>query len=346
VRAWRMFRGAGPEDGDSASLCRGLAAGPRHRRRDFSPAMGRVVLLVLVGGIGLLGLIACRPRPALGDTRGRPTDGMVMVFVPGGEFQMGSTDEAVDYALDLCNGYGGICDRRWLVNEQPAHTVVLDGFWLDSVEVSNAQFSAFLNEQGNQIEAAMTWLHVGDEDCLVEVRDGKFQPLHGYADHPAVEVSWYGAAAYCTWAGARLPTEAEWEYAARGPQSRIFPWGDTFDGARLNYCDASCDLDWADGALEDGHARTSPVGSFSSGQSWCGASDLAGNLWEWVADWYGPYSAERQVNPAGPDDGIFRVLRGGAWSNSADYARCAFRDGGTPFRTYYNVGFRCASRAD
>ena len=306
---------------------------------------------MLLGGTMLATLVACRSTPmpvatpagpVLGDTWVRPADGMVMVFVPGGEFQMGSTNEQVDYAVDLCGRYGGICGPAWLKKERPAHAVELDGFWLDRTEVTNAQFSAFLNDQGNQIEAATTWMHVGDEDCLVEVRDEQFRPQSGYADHPAVEVSWYGAVAYCEWVGARLLTEAEWEYAARGPESRIFPWGDLFDGTRLNYCDASCNLDWADASVEDGYARTSPVGSFASGESWCGARDLAGNLWEWVTDWYGPYPSERQVNPTGPETGYFRVLRGGAWSNDPDYARSAFRDGGTPFRTYYNVGFRCA----
>jgi formylglycine-generating enzyme required for sulfatase activity len=335
-----------------AKLTRSSPAAVR-RARDASPGRGAALkvpalLLILAVGITLGILIAChsQPTPVAGDTWARPTDDMVMVFVPGGESQMGSTEEGVDYAMDLCGRYAGICERGWLANEQPAHAVELDDFWLDRTEVTNAQFSAFLNDQGNQIEAATTWLHVGDEDCLVEVSNGQFQPMSGYADHPAVEVSWYGAKAYCEWAGARLPTEAEWEYAARGPERRIFPWGDEFDGTRLNYCDASCDLDWADGSVEEGYARTSPVGSFFPGESWCGAWDLAGNLWEWVVDWYEPYRAERQVNPIGPETGYFRVMRGGSWSNGADYARCAFRDGGTPFRTYYNVGFRCARSAE
>jgi formylglycine-generating enzyme required for sulfatase activity len=266
---------------------------------------------------------------------------MVMVRVPAGEYQIGSTDTQVDAALELCNWLGGNCDRGWLANEQPVHAVELGGFWFDRTEVTYAQFATFVNDWGNQVEQAVAWLDVDDEDCRMEVRNGQFQPEGGYADHPVLEVSWYGARAYCEWAGGRLPTETEWEVAARGPERPLFPWGDEYDATCLNQCDASCILEWGDASVDDGYARTSPVGSFAAGESWSGAWDLAGNVWEWCSDWYGPYTPERQVNPGGPETGIFRVLRGGAWSNDPNYARSAFRDGGVPWRTYHNVGFRC-----
>jgi formylglycine-generating enzyme required for sulfatase activity len=140
------------------------------------------------------------PTPVLGDTRTRPADGMVMVYDPAGEFQTGSTDEEVDHAMALCDEYQDDCEWRWFDHESPAHAVALDSFWIDRAEVTNAQFAAFLNEEGNQEEEGVTWLELS-EWSLIEYADGEFRPESGYADHPAVEVSWYGAAAYCQWAG-------------------------------------------------------------------------------------------------------------------------------------------------
>jgi formylglycine-generating enzyme required for sulfatase activity/tRNA A-37 threonylcarbamoyl transferase component Bud32 len=242
------------------------------------------------------------------DTWTRPTDGMVMVYAPAGEFEMGSTDGDSD--------------------EQPVHAVALDAFWIDRTEVTNAQFAAFLNERGNQSEGGATWLELKEESCLIEWVGGEFQPESGYADHPVVEVSWYGAAAYCKWAGARLPTEAEWEYAARGPDGHVYPWG---DGA------PTCEL----AQFRDCSGRMVAVGSLPEGASWCDALDMAGNVWEWVADWYGDYPSGRQVNPVGPSSGYYRVLRGGSWSNSRGSVRTASRFHYTPDNRSRFVGFRC-----
>jgi formylglycine-generating enzyme required for sulfatase activity len=267
---------------------------------------------------------------------------MVMVYVPAGEFQMGSSDEEVDAAVALCSKYGGDCKREWFDIEQPAHAVALDGFWIDRTEVTNGQFAAFLNEEGNEEEGGMTWLELEDEDCLIEWVGGEFRPKSGYGDHPVSEVSWYGAAAYCRWAEARLPTEAQWEYAARGPEGRMFPWGDEVDGTRLNYCDANCEVGFEDESFDDGYARTAPVGSYPEGASWCGALDMAGNVWEMAADWYGEYSSGQQENPAGPSGGEYRVLRGGSWFNNWNPARAAYRYYIPPFRPTGAAGFRCA----
>ncbi len=252
--------------------------------------------------------------PIQGDSQTRPADGMVMVYIPAGEFEMGSTDGGDD--------------------EQPVHEVVLDGFWIDRTEVTNARFAAFLNEQGNQTEGGATWLNIGDEDCRIERSEGAYRPVSGYANHPVIEVTWYGAAAYCEWVGGRLPTEAEWEVAARGPEGYAYPWGNSAPDCSLaNY--------WGkDGGCVGG---TTTVGSYPTGASWVGAQDLAGNVWEWVGDWYGPYAAGRQVNPTGPSSGELRVVRGGSWDGDQYYARCSARLRDRPDFSSDDLGFRCVS---
>jgi formylglycine-generating enzyme required for sulfatase activity len=204
------------------------------------------------------------------DTRVRVRDGMALVYVPAGHFEMGSSH-----------------DER----AQPVHVVAVDAFWIDQTEVTNAMFTEFLNERGNQVEEGVSWLepgagHRGIVYGHIKENDGLFLPQAGYEDYPVVEVSWYGAAAYCSWAGGRLPTEAEWEYAARGPESRDYPWGNTFDGRRANYCDVNCTYEWRDTSVDDGSAQWTAVGSYPDGASWCGALDMAGNVWEWVSDWW------------------------------------------------------------
>jgi serine/threonine-protein kinase len=261
------------------------------------------------------------PTASLGDTWTRPADEAVMVYVPAGEFEMGS------------NSYD---------DEQPVHTVALDGFWIDKHEVTNAQFAAFLNEKGNHREGGTTWLALGSDDCLIEESGGEFQPKSGYADHPVVEVSWYGARAYAEWVGGQLPSEAEWEYAARGSEGQIYPWGNEFDGTRLNFCDVNCTSSYRATGYDDGYEETAPVGSFPDGASWCGALDMAGNVWEWVADWYdGDYYARSpSENPGGPEYGSVRVVRGGAFVNSEYHVRCAYRYNGHPHDRYNHLGFR------
>jgi len=251
-----------------------------------------------------------------------------MVYVPVGEFLMGS--EGDPDADD---------------DEYPQHTVYLDAFWIDRTEVTNVQFAAFLNQQGNQPEGGVTWLDLEDEECLIErVGDG-FRPKSGYADHPVIEVSWYGASAYCQWAGKRLPTEAEWEKAARGTDGRIYPWGNEFDCHRANLDDETELDDYVVPGGEgcDGFPGTAPVGSFRDGASSYGALDMAGNVWEWVADWYDAdfYSRSPDRNPTGPSSGDHRVLRGGSWSNPRPRARCADRYGRNPGPRYGRNGFRC-----
>jgi formylglycine-generating enzyme required for sulfatase activity len=282
---------------------------------------------------------------SLGDTWTRPADEMVMVYVPAGAFEMGSTEAQFQETVEQCVDAGNERDdcEGWFGDEKPAHTVSLDGFWIDKHEVTNAQFAAFLNEEGNQEEGGVTWLELDSDHCLIEESGGEFQPKSGYADHPVVDVSWYGAKAYAEWVGGRLPTEAEWEYAARGPEGQIYPWGNEFDGTRLNFCDVNCAFDLRATGYDDGYEETAPVGSFPDGASWCGALDMAGNVWEWVADWYdGDYYARSpSENPGGPEEGDRRVVRGGAFLTIENGVRCAARlDGTHPRYRYGDFGFR------
>jgi serine/threonine-protein kinase len=231
---------------------------------------------------------------------------MLMLYVPEGEFEMGSDDGDYD--------------------EQPVHTVVLDGFWIDRTEVTNAQYT----------------LCVADKKC--DRSSYADDPDYNGDDHPVVGVLWSDAVAYCEWAGGRLPTEAEWEHAARGPEGRTYPWGDGFDCSCGNFDDETEIDDYVVPGGEgcDGYARTAPVGSFEEGSSWCGALDMAGNVWVWLADWYGDYDSGRQVNPTGPSSGQYPVLRGGSWINHEPRVRSTSRYRAQPNTRSNTIGFRCA----
>jgi formylglycine-generating enzyme required for sulfatase activity len=265
------------------------------------------------------------PAPSLGDVKTRSADEVEMVYVPAGEFQMGSSEEEVERAVELCNTYRGYCDPRNFEVELPAHGVRLDGYWIDRTEVTNDQFRRCV--EAGVCDKPSSWY--GDQ--------------FNKPDQPVVYIFWSQAQAYCEWAGARLPTEAEWEYAARGPEGRRFPWGDTFDATLLNYCDATCTGLYADTAADDGYSLPAPVGSYPKGASWCGALDMAGNVSEWVGDWYGEYPAEPQVNPSGPTSGEWHVARGGSWYETRAHARNTTRLTRSPTFERSDLGFRCAS---
>jgi len=238
------------------------------------------------------------PSLGIGSTLTREKDGMVMVYVPAGPFEMGSNDSEGD--------------------EKPVHTVTLDAFWMDEHEVTNAMFA----------------LCVRTGTCDPP-RDLEYYRDTAYADHPVVHISWFQAKAYCEWAGGRLPTEAEWEKAARGGlKGKRYPWGDeapvctpgASNGVQYSSCSPRSTID---------------VKNFQP--NGYGLYDMAGNVWEWVADWYDSsyYSNSPSSNPMGPSNGQYRVLRGGSWGRYDDGIRSAFRIGLYPVDTLNYVGFRC-----
>jgi formylglycine-generating enzyme required for sulfatase activity len=227
---------------------------------------------------------------------------MVMVCVPAGRFLMGSTD----------------ADGEAQDDEKPQHTVTLDAFFIDRTEVTNAQYQRC-------VDAGV---------CLVA--DMNSYDPQGKPNHPVIEITWNDARIYCDWAGARLPTEAEWEKAARGTDGRIYPWGNQAPDCSLaNY--------WGKDGGCTGH--TMPVGSYPAGTSPYGLQDMAGNAWEWIADWYeyAYYGASPERNPTGPESGRYRIVRGGSWTQSSPrwYIRAANRATDDPSLRSPGVGFRC-----
>jgi len=185
-------------------------------------------------------------------------------------------------------------------------------------------------------------------DPLCNVRDPS-----GREKHPINCVEWDMASTFCAAEGGRLPSEAEWEFAARSTDGRRYPWGDDDPtGDRLNACGSEC-VAWgkknhvevkAMYASDDGFANTAPVGSFPAGKSRFGLQDVVGNVWEWVADWNAPYTTAAQTDPKGPDTGTAKVIRGGAWNGSEPaWVRPTFRYWNDPKTKSYGVGFRCAA---
>jgi eukaryotic-like serine/threonine-protein kinase len=271
-------------------------------------------------------------NPGLGSVWERQIDGMKMVYVPSGIYRMGSV-----------NGFD---------DEKPEHDVALDGFWIDQTEITNEQFALFVDTTGYQTTAeeegrgyvfsAGDWIFV--EGASWQYPKGPTSDLTGLEQHPVVLVSWRDATEYCSWVGGQLPTEAQWEYAARGKEGYIFPWGNKFDGSKLNYCDINCPLYWADKDIDDSFQFTAPVGIYEKGASWVGALDMAGNVWEWVNDWYevNYYEISLLENPTGPARGQYKVLRGGGWTNDMQLVRSSDRDYNGPSYGIDYIGFRCA----
>ena len=249
------------------------------------------------------------PLPVIGagSTWERPADGMMMLYIPAGEFEMGSEEGDSD--------------------EQPVHTIYVDAFWMDETEVTNEMYSQCVN----------------DGSC--NKPGGSYYGDVSYADHPVVSVDWNDSASYCEWVGGRLPTEAEWEKAARGGvEGEAYPWGDAFDCKKANADDETLIDDYVvpGGANCDGYNRTSPAGSFSP--NGYGLYDMSGNVWEWVNDWYasGYYVNSPSSNPSGPSSGEYRVLRGGSWLNYNDSLRSADRGWINPTYSNNYLGFRCS----
>jgi len=269
-------------------------------------------------------LSACAPTLGIGSTMISPKDGMVMVYVPAGNFIMGATAED---ALAECQKYRSDCQLNSFINEQPPHQVYLDSFWIDRTDITNKMYALCVN--------------VGVCKSPTNTSSYTRSSYYGNSTHdnyPVVYVDWNMAKAYCEWVGRELPTEAQWEKAARGTDGRVYPWGNSIDCSLSNYWGKS------NGCVGD----TTEVGKYPNGASPYGALDMAGNVWQWVADWYDPnyYNNSPLSNPLGPASGTFRVLRGSSWNNDSNtYARSAGRGWMWPAAPSYNYGFRCAISA-
>jgi formylglycine-generating enzyme required for sulfatase activity len=228
------------------------------------------------------------------------TDGVRMVLIPSGEFMMGSSAAS---------------------DERPAHRVFLDAYYIDAFEVTNARYAKFL-------EAVVTQKQPHQWNTVKLSEDGA---------RPVIGVNWFEAESYCKWTGRRLPTEAEWEKAARGTDGRKYPWGDEDPHEGVANFGRCCG--WK------GFGLLSPVGAYQPGISPYGVFDMAGNVWEWVSDWYDAqyYKTSPTQNPTGPIAGREKVMRGGSWSNRAGDIRATIRDKVAPTYRNYSIGFRCAT---
>ncbi len=240
------------------------------------------------------------------------TDGTPMVLVPKASFQMGCDDGEPD--------------------EAPRHLVELSSYYVDVYPVTNLRFAQFLNEVKTHLDdAGRPYIALGP-DKAIRLVGGRYVVSEGMDDHPAIHVSWFGAEAYCKWSGKRLPTEAEWEFAARGTDGRTFPWGNSSPESTNPV--ANCN------ALSN---NTTPVGSFQDASPF-GCHDMAGNVLEWCADWYSEdfYRRSPPRDPLGPPRGTKRVCRGGCYHYDSYSVRSSYRVNMDPAHLFEPVGFRCA----
>ncbi len=280
------------------------------------------------------------PRPSGGTGTSVVVRTTELVNVAGAAFMMGTTSEEAQQAVDECALYGSTCDIAWVTDSIPEHTVVVDSFRMELYEVTLEQYVQFLNSLGPDSHAdgcsgqACAQVN-GDEENSYIVFNGTTYAINPSVNNlPATWVTWYGADAYCRSIDRRLPTEAEWEHAARGPQNLLYPWGDTFDPIRANSNQANV-------------GGTSPVTDYINGISAFGLFNMAGNVQEWVADWYGfdYYTRSPQANPTGPEAGLQKVLRGGSWDTGPLFLRSVHRRSAEPTAASSAIGFRCVADA-
>jgi len=275
-----------------------------------------------------------------------PVAGGSMTLVAGGFFQMGAT---VDDLMATCATVSADCRRDWFAAAEPSHTVLIAPYYLDTYEVTNTAFVEFLNDIGGQTAICQGQACLDTDESRIFWENGAAAVTADRAQGPAAGVTWYGAAAYCAWRDARLPSEAEWEKAAAWDDSamtaRRYPWGDEFHGQRLNFCDATCDAPQANVAWNDGYAVAAPIATYEDGRSATGHYDMAGNVWEWVADWYDPayYATSPEADPTGPETGEEKVVRGGSWYDTAVLTMSAVRFPSAPGNADATLGFRCAA---
>ncbi|MBI5958698.1 MAG: SUMF1/EgtB/PvdO family nonheme iron enzyme [Chloroflexi bacterium] len=296
--------------------------------------MNRLAALLLIFALYALNTTAAAQSTderQPGDTR-LDAHGIEQVWVPACFFMMGIIQEQIDQlqTQDLPAWVS-----RALPSESPAHEVCLtEGYWIDRTEVTNGAWQAFVDDGGYTTpdywsEEGLVWLSKFPADFLPMIC-----PQSSKLDHPRACITWYEAEAYARWRGGSLPTEAQWEYAARGPESLLYPWGNEWDAALANVIDSKAAV---------------AVGSYPEGASWVGALDMAGNLMEWTLDWLDTdyYASSPQDDPAGPAEGQVKVERGGWWGSNEFVARSSYRHFEDP-PTYQDahIGVRIVSPAE
>jgi len=258
------------------------------------------------------------PPPAI-----NPQDNAPLIFIPAGEFQMGIPAAQGDYLAGICEEK---CDVDDFTFSQPARQVRLEAYLIYETEVTNAQYAACVQQGGCPPPAATT-----------SNQRSSYYDNPAFANYPVVHVNWFAANTYCRWAGGRLPTEAEWEKAARGTDGRLFPWGNNPPTMQL----ANNNMVIAD---------TTPVDAFTGGASPYGVLNMTGNVWEWTADWYEAdyYSYAPAENPQGPPSSSInqRVGRGGSWGWNHGFSSAVYRDWWEPDKHGSGVGFRCVVDLD
>ena len=295
-----------------------------------------------------------RPEPGFPLAAWKNSLGMEFIRIRAGEFTMGTSR---DEAARLSERFG--TPLRKFLPETPPHAVVIThDFLIGRHEVTVGQFRRFVQATGYRTDAERS----GGSTVHVEIdrwekKAGASWKSPGFPqgdDHPVVCVSWNDAMAFADWLDRtdaskprgwhyRLPTEAEWEYAARGKDGRRYPWGDQWSDDRANFADRRSGLPWAKGGADDGFPRTAPVGSFTPrGDTPEGVADLCGNVWEWCLDWFAAdfYQRSPRRDPFNGDGDTQRVERGGSWAFTEDYCRSAFRMPLAPNQSYDNLGFR------
>jgi|SaaInlStandDraft_7_1057024.scaffolds.fasta_scaffold53763_2 formylglycine-generating enzyme len=235
-----------------------------------------------------------------------------MVLIPGAEFIRGTTSKV---AQEVCLKNNDHCKEKWFKDEEPLHPVKLSSYYLDINEVTQEDYQRIIIKNPSEFKGS---------------------------NLPVERVTWYEAMDYCKKVGKRLPTEAEWEWAAKGGKQGTFAWGDEAESNRANFCDRSCDKRWKEKQFEDGYSHTAPVGSFPANDF--GVYDMAGNVYEWVLDWYDEdyYEEKPHENPKGPEKGSRKVIRGGSWINYSVGVRPSDRTDAKPSKKINFVGFRCA----
>lgn len=309
-QAWSKMRKA----------CIGIPECPKGTKRDGENCVGRAV-------------VAESSRPSV--------DTGLMVTVPGGTYKRGSTPASMKAGLKVCNEtYTAECNLAWFEREGPQKEISVSTFKIDKFEVTNAQYATCV-KAGRCRPVSWNKCSLFDADNGTWGIGNKPHPDLTKPDHPAVCTTWSEADTYCRWAGKRLPTESEWEKAARGARdAREFPWGNRFDPAAFN---------WGENTgfgSQDGHVTTAPVGYYSANASPYGANDMSGNAMEWTSDWFdesfyivGPKTDPVSTNAASGQ----RVARGGSWTFAANAGRVSYRFYLDPNSREDGLGFRCVS---